>query len=124
MVPPRWRITWKVLEKLKLGLPYDPAVLLLGTCLERTIIQEDVCTPVFIVKPWKQTIYPSTDEWIKMWYIHMGIMLNPGGSDSKVSVYDAGDPGLSPGLQRSPGEGNGNPLQYYCLENLMDRRAW
>lgn len=37
-------ITWKVLEKLKLGLPYDPAVLLLGTCLERTIIQEDICT--------------------------------------------------------------------------------
>ena len=62
MVPPRWRITWKVLEKLKLGLPYDPAVLLLGTCLERTIIQEDVCTQVFIVKPWKQTIYSSTDK--------------------------------------------------------------
>jgi len=35
-----------------------------------------------------------------------------------------GDPGLSPGLGRSPGEGNGNPLQYYCLENPMDRGAW
>ena len=44
----------------------------------------------------------------------------PGGSDSKASVYNAGDPGLSPGLGRSPGEGNGNPLQYYCLENAMD----
>ena len=41
----------------------------------------------------------------------------PGGSDSKTSVYDAGDPGLIPGLGRSLGEGNGNPLQYYCLEN-------
>ena len=71
MVPPLWRITWRVLEKLKLGLPYDPAILLLGTCLERTIIQKDVCTPVFIVKPWKQTIYPSTDQWIKkIWYIY------------------------------------------------------
>ena len=48
----------------------------------------------------------------------------PGGSDGKASVYHAGDPGLSPGLGRSPGEGNGNPLQYYCLENPMDRGAW
>ena len=48
----------------------------------------------------------------------------PGGSDGKASVYNAGDPGLSPGLGRSPGEGNGNPLQYYCLENPMDRGAW
>ena len=42
----------------------------------------------------------------------------------KVSVYNAGDPGSSPGLGRSPGEGNGNPLQCYCLENPMDRGAW
>ena len=42
----------------------------------------------------------------------------------KVSVYNAGDLGSSPGLGRSPGEGNGNPLQYYCLENPMDRGAW
>ena len=48
----------------------------------------------------------------------------PGGSDSKVSVYNAGDPVSIPGLGRSAGEGNGNPLQYYCLENPMDRGAW
>ena len=47
----------------------------------------------------------------------------PGGSDGKASVYNVGDLGLSPGLGRSPGEGNGNPLQYYCLENPMDRGA-
>ena len=47
----------------------------------------------------------------------------PGGSDGKASVYNAGDPGLSPGLGRSPGEGNGNPLQYYCLEHPMDKRS-
>ena len=46
-----------------------------------------------------------------------------GGSDGKVSVYNAGDPGSSPGLGRSAREGNGNPLQYCCLENPMDRRA-
>ena len=47
-----------------------------------------------------------------------------GGSDGKASVYNAGDPGSIPGSGRSPGEGNGNPLQYYCLENPMDRGAW
>ena len=48
----------------------------------------------------------------------------PGGSDGKASVYNAGDLGLILGLGRSPGEGNGNPLQYYCLENPMDSGAW
>ena len=47
----------------------------------------------------------------------------PGGSDDKASAYDAGDPGLIPGLGRSSGEGNGNPLQYPCMENPMDRGA-
>ena len=44
----------------------------------------------------------------------------PCGSVSKESAYNAGNPGLIPGLGRSPGEGNGNPLQYSCLEKLMD----
>ena len=48
----------------------------------------------------------------------------PGGSEGKESACKAEDPGLIPGLGRSPGEGNGNPLQYPCLENLMDRGAW
>ena len=48
----------------------------------------------------------------------------PGGSDGKVSAYSVGDPGSIPGSGRSPGEVNGNPLQYSCLENLMDRGAW
>ena len=48
----------------------------------------------------------------------------PGGSDSKESACNAGDLGLIPGSGRSPGEGNGNPLQYSCLENSMDRGAW
>ena len=48
----------------------------------------------------------------------------PGGSDGKESACNAGDPSLIPGLGRSPGEGNGNPLQYSCLENSMDRGAW
>ena len=48
----------------------------------------------------------------------------PGGSEVKVSACNAGDLSSIPGLGRSPGEGNGNPLQYSCLENPMDRGAW
>ena len=47
-----------------------------------------------------------------------------GGSDGKASACNAGDPGLIPGSGKSPGEGNGYPLQYYCLGNSMDRGAW
>ena len=47
-----------------------------------------------------------------------------GGSDSKASAYNAGVPGSIPGSGRSPGEENGNPLQYSCLENPMDGEAW
>ena len=48
----------------------------------------------------------------------------PGGSEVKASACNVGDPGSIPGLERSPGEGNGNPPQYSCLENPMDRGAW
>ena len=48
----------------------------------------------------------------------------PGGSDGKASAYNVGDPGSIPGLESSSGEGNGNPLQYSCLENPMDREVW
>ena len=48
----------------------------------------------------------------------------PGDSDSKESACTAGDPGLIPGLERSPGKGIGCPLQYSCLENPMDTGAW
>ena len=58
---------------------------------------------------WKQT-YFSVIYWA--------------GSDSKESACSEGDPGLIPGLGRSPGEGNGNLLQYSCLENPMDGGAW
>ena len=48
----------------------------------------------------------------------------PGGSDGKASACSAGDPDLIPGSGRSPGEGNGKPLQYSCLENSMGGEAW
>ena len=53
-----------------------------------------------------------------------GIIGFPGGSEDKASACNAGDSGSIPGLGRSPGEGNDNPLQYSCLENPMERGAW
>ena len=50
--------------------------------------------------------------------------LFPGGLDGKESAYNAGDLALIPGLEDSSGGGHGNPLQYSCLENPMDRGAW
>ena len=61
------------------------------------------------------------------WYMTYNVMFIsgfPGGSGGTASVYNAGDLGLIPGSGRSPGEGDGNPLQYYCLENPMDTGAW
>ena len=52
------------------------------------------------------------------------VIVMPRSSVSKESACSVGDPGLIPGLGRSPGEGNGNLLQYFCLENPMDKGAW
>ena len=77
MVQPLWKTVWRFLKKLKIELPYDPAIPLLGIYPENTIIRKDTCTPVFLAalftmaKIWKQPECPSTDEWIKkMWYIY------------------------------------------------------
>ena len=52
------------------------------------------------------------------------LMGSPSSPDTKESACNAGDPGLIPGSGRSPGKGSGNPFQYSCLENFMDRGAW
>ena len=64
----------------------------------------------------------SAEKWSD--YVKKRESLFPGGSDSKASAYNVGDRGSVPGSGRSPGEGNGNPLQYSCLENPMDGGAW
>ena len=69
---------------------------------------------------WTHT-YTHIHEFFRIYLQTWGF---PGGSDGKESACNAGDEGLIPGSGRPPGEGNGNPLQYSCLENSMDRRAW
>ena len=61
---------------------------------------------------------------IFFWWVPVVEENFPDGSDGKVSAYNMGDPGSIPGLGRFPGEGNGNPLQYSCLENLMNGGTW
>ena len=83
MIQPLWKTVRRFLKKLKIELPYDPAIPLLGRYPKKkktteTLIQKDTCTPMFIAalftiaKIWKQPKCPSTDEWIKkMWYIYI-----------------------------------------------------
>ena len=74
---PLWKTVWRVLRKLKIELPFDPAIPLLDIYPEKTMTRKDTCTPVFIAaffataKTWKQPKCPWTEEWIKkMWYIY------------------------------------------------------
>ena len=77
MVQSLLRTAWRFLETLKTELPYDPAIPLLGIYPEKTIIEKDTGTSVFIAalftiaRTWKQPRCPLTDEWIKkLWYIY------------------------------------------------------
>ena len=74
---PLWKTVWRFLRKLKIELPFDPAIPFLGIYPEKTMPRKDMRTPVFIValfaiaKTWKQPKCPSTEEWIqKTWYIY------------------------------------------------------
>ena len=75
MIHPLWRIVWRFLKILNIELAYDPAIPLLGIYPEKTILQKESCTTVFIAalftitRTWKQPKCPLTDEWIKMWHI-------------------------------------------------------
>ena len=75
LVQSLWRTVWRFLKKLKIELPYDPAIQLLCMYPEKTMVWKDTCTPMFtaalftIAKTWKQPKCPLTDEWIKkLWY--------------------------------------------------------
>ena len=77
MIQPLWRTVWTFLKILKLELPYDPAIPLFGIYPDKTIIQKESCTTMFIAalftiaRTRKQPKCPSTDEWIKkMWHIY------------------------------------------------------
>ena len=77
MIQLLWKTVWRFLKKLKIELPYDTAIPLLGIYPEKTVILKDTCTPMFIAvlftiaRTWKQPKCPSAEEWMKkIWYIH------------------------------------------------------
>ena len=76
LVQPLWRTVWKFLKKLKIEPPHGTAIPPLGIYPEKNMIWKDACTPNFIAvlftlaKTWRQPKCPSTEEWIKMWYIY------------------------------------------------------
>ena len=76
LIQPLWRTVWRFLTKLKIELPYDPEIPLLGIYPEKTIVQKESGTTMFIAalftiaRTWKQPKCPSKDEWIKMWHIY------------------------------------------------------
>ena len=77
LVQPLWRSVWRYLRNLYIELPYDPAIPLLGICLEKTLLKRDTCTRMFIAalftiaKTWNQPKCPLIDDWTsKMWYIY------------------------------------------------------
>ena len=77
LVQPLWRTVWRFLKKLRVELPYDPAISFLDIYLEKARIQKEACTLIFmaalftIARTWRQAKCPSTEEWIKkMWYMY------------------------------------------------------
>ena len=76
LVLPQWKTVWRFLKKLKIGLSYDSAILLFGMYLDKTTVQKDTCTPMFmaalfmIARTWKQSKCPQIGKWIKMWSIY------------------------------------------------------
>jgi len=66
----------------------------------------------------------SLDNTFEEYTLTTSLVAQTSDYNCKASAYNAGDPSSIPGLGRSPGEGNGNPLQYSCLENPMDRGGW
>ena len=81
LVQPLWKTVWRFLRNLKIELPYDPTILLLGIYPNKAVIQKFICTLLFITalftiaKTWRQHKCPSTNEWImKIWYIYINTM--------------------------------------------------
>ena len=102
LIQPLWGTVWRFLKKLGIKLPYDPAIPLLGIYPEKTTILKDTRTPC----------------------VHSGFPGGTSGKEPACQYRRCRELGLVPGLGRSSGEGNGNPLQYSCLENPMDRGVW
>ena len=92
MVQPLWKTVLQFLRKLKVKLPYGPAITLVGIYLEKVLIQKGPCTLMFtaalftIAKAWKQLQCPATDEWIKMRYVYI-ILLSQKNTQNEIMPF-------------------------------------
>ena len=77
LIQPLWKTVWRFLKKLGIKPPYNPAIPFLGIYPEETRVEIDTCIPLFtaalftVARTWKQPRCPSTDDWVKLWYIYM-----------------------------------------------------
>ena len=111
-------IIWQYLIMSSIFIPYGKIYSLKSTGKMNSYIYQKICTRTFETfthgsQRLEITCMPTKIRKNKLWYTYT----------MEESACNVGDPGLIPGLGRSPGEGNGNPLQYSCLENPMDRGA-
>ena len=113
-------------------IPFELFQILKGDTLK---VLHSICQQIWKTQPWpqawKRSVFysnPKEKQRQRMFKLPKNcIYLTQdflGGLDGKASVYNVGNLGSIPGSGRSPGEENGNPLQYYCLENPMDKGAW
>ena len=126
-LPSSWDKTpqgWILLAKEHLYKPFNiPLSSFSSLCTLPLFLLPFSSTHIYWVPIRDQLIQDLSREALCDFFI-LNSVLFPGGSDGKASACNVGDPGSIPGLGRSPGEGNGIPLQYSCLENSMDRGAW
>ena len=110
--------TVKEMEAQKSGGPQCRGLTGLGKDRKFT----EPAPPSLYILIWEAAHQPGADDWEnQLPRVSQGF---PGSSVGKESACNAGDSGSIPGWRRSPREGNGNPLQYSSLENIMDRGAW
>ena len=113
-------LSFKILTRIKVTFGEGNGSSLQYSCLGNPIDR----------KAWQAIVHGVTKSWTRLKTTNflyappLQYYDFPRGSDGKASAYNVGDPGSITGLGRSSGEGSGNPLQYFCLENPMDRGAW
>ena len=121
--------TWEAHDKVSDIIKYTS--LCLHTCVYHSgIVGSYICAPFlnfYITHLYISQGYSGIQLCMNVKFYHQPFSLciiGTGGSEGKVSAYNAGDQDSISGSGRSPGEGNGNPFQYSCLENPMDREVW
>ena len=118
-----WNVLKLSMRSISSNVSFKTCISLLSFCFDDQSIgvRRVLKSPTIIVL---LSISPFMSISVCLMYWEISLRRFPGGSDGKVSACNAGDLGSIPGLGRSPGEGNGNPLQYSCLENSVDGEAW